>query len=120
MYSKSENGNYVTYFEVKDAKNTDKVFHGRVSESIKGKPKEDGKHEWTFETWSARFVGGAYEKAKMLSDKASIRLTEYNVRKPYSKEKKSSYPYILIMDFEVVGVSPEAPEVPEDEVMYDV
>lgn len=50
MYAK--NNNYVTYFIEGEAKHTDKVFYGRVSEAIKigvenGKNKYDGYSIWT-------------------------------------------------------------------------
>lgn len=72
MYAK--NNNYVTYFVEEEAKNTDKVFYGRVSEAIKV-GEENGKNKYEFESW--------------------------NARNPYSKEHKRNYPYLLIMDFEI-------------------
>ncbi len=124
MYAK--NNNYVTYFVEEEAKNTDKVFYGRVSEAIKI-GEENGKNKYEFESWNARFVGKAKEKAEKLADKTSIKLTEWNARfvgkakekaekladktsikltewnarNPYSKEHRRNYPYLLIMDFEV-------------------
>lgn len=98
MYAK--NNNYVTYFVEEEAKNTDKVFYGRVSEAIKV-GEENGKNKYEFESWNARFVGKAKEKAEKLADKTSIILTEWNARNPYSKEHKRNYPYLLIMDFEI-------------------
>ena len=77
MYVKSEKGNYVTFF--KD---------------------ENGKPVYEFESWNARFVGKALEKAKKLESKTRIRLTEWNVHNPYDKERKKNYPYILVMDFD--------------------
>ena len=43
MYAK--NNNYVTYFVEEKAKNTDKVFYGRVSEAIKV-GEENGKNKY--------------------------------------------------------------------------
>ena len=62
---------------------------------------ENGKNKYEFESWNARFVGKAKEKAEKLADKTSIMLTEWNARNPYSKEHKRNYPYLLIMDFEI-------------------
>lgn len=92
--------NYATYFVEKDANNTDKVLYGRVSEAIKV-GEENGKPKYEFEGWNARFVGKAREKAAGLADKTSIKLTEFVVRNPYNKEKKRSYPYVMVTDFEV-------------------
>lgn len=100
MYAK--NNNYVTFFMDESKENTDKVAYGRISEAIKTGRKDGNKEIYEYETWNARFVGKAYEKAiEKLTDKAHITLTEWNVRNPYDKEKKRSYPYILIMDFEI-------------------
>lgn len=81
----------VTYFIEGEAKHTDKVFYGRVSEAIKIGV-ENGKNKYEFENWSARFVGKAKVKAEQLADKANIMLTEWNVRCPYNKEKKRNFP----------------------------
>ena len=35
-------------------------------------------------------------------DKTKIMLTEWNVRCPYNKDKKRSFPYIMVLDFEVL------------------
>ena len=94
MYAK--NNNYVNYFVEDGAKHTDKVFYGRVSETIKA---PDGTK--TYESWNARFVGKAREKALNLADKTNIMLTEWNARCPYDKEKKKVFPYIMVMDFEI-------------------
>lgn len=99
MYAKSKT--YATYYVEKEAKNTDKVFYGRVSEAIKVGEDESGKNKYEFERWDARFVGKAKEKAEHLADGARIALTEWAARNPYNKEKKRSYPYLLVMDFEV-------------------
>ena len=100
MYSKT--ANTVTFFKDNYKDNTDKVIYGRVSEAIKtGKKTEDGKDEFVYETWDARFVGGAFEKASVLEDKTAITLTEWAARPNYNKEKKTNYPYLLIMAFDV-------------------
>ena len=109
MYTKNAR-NYVNFFKSESAeKNTEKVAYGRISEAIKqtgtdGAPlMQDGKQVYEFETWNARFVGKAKKKfdENPLKDKDSIILTEWAVRNPYSKEKKQSFPYILVMDYEL-------------------
>ena len=108
MYTKNAK-NYVNFFVDERAVSTDKVFYGRVSEAIKkigidGKPlMQDGKVVYTYETWNARFVGKAKKKCDEhpLADKTSIILTEWSVHNPYVKEKERSFPYILIMDYEL-------------------
>jgi hypothetical protein len=101
MYAKGKN--YVTYFEVKDAKHTDKTFFGRVSEANKtGKTKEDGAQIYEFENWNARFVGNARKKAATLKDKQNITLLEWNAHVgAWDKEKQRNNPYLMIMDFEL-------------------
>lgn len=94
MYA--EHKNYVNFFAV-DTPGTEKVFYGRLSESIK---KQDG-DGYDFETWNARFVGVAKDKAQGLKDGSRIVLTKWTARCPYDKEKKRSYPYIMVMDFEI-------------------
>lgn len=94
MYA--EHRNYVNYFH-SDREGTDKVLYGRISESFKNE--QSGGTD--YETWSARFVGAAKEKAAALKDGSRIVLTKWAARCPYSKEKKQSFPYMLIMDFEI-------------------
>lgn len=100
MYAK--NNNYVTFFVDNHNENTDKVVYGRISEAIKtGKKDENGKDVFEYENWNARFVGKAREKAAALADKTAITLTEWSARCSYNKEKKMSYPYLMVMDFEI-------------------
>lgn len=107
MYSTTNIKGY--FFTNPNAKNTDKMIQGRVSESVKtGRRGEDGKDIYEFESWDARFVGNACEKAKNLPDKSKITLTAWAARNPYNKEKKRSYPYLLVMDFEVQDQGYEA------------
>ena len=84
MYAKNKNN--VTFFVDSYNENTDKVTYGRVSESVKtGKKGEDGKDIYEYENW----------------DKAHIVLTEWSARVSYNKEKKASYPYLMVMDFDL-------------------
>lgn len=100
MYSTTPVKGY--FFTNPDAQSTDKMIQGRISESVKtGRKDDQGKDIYEFESWNARFVGKAYEKAVNLADKSKITLTTWAARNPYSKEKKRSYPYLLVMDFEV-------------------
>ena len=100
MYAKTYNT--VTFFKDSYKENTEKVIYGRVSEAIKTNKKgADGKDIFEYESWDARFVGGAYDKAALLADKTVITLKEWSARPNYNKEKKTSYPYLLVMDFDV-------------------
>ena len=100
MYAK--NLNTVTFFVDTYNENTEKVVYGRVSEAIKtGKKGEDGKDIYEYENWNARFVGKAREKAAALTDKTAIVLKEWSARVNYNKEKKATYPYLMVMDFDV-------------------
>lgn len=106
MYAK--NSNHVTFWEDVHNTNTEKVIYGVVSEAIKtGKQDENGKDVYEYENWNARFVGKAYEGAKALKNNTRITLKEWCVRCPYSKEKKRTYPYIMVMDFEIRAEKPE-------------
>ena len=107
MYTKGTK-NYVTFFN-SDKDSTEKVVYGRVSESFKktgadGQPlMQDGKQVYEFETWSVRLVGKAkekYDKAP-LNDKTSIILTEWAAHIDYNKEKKQSFPYLVVMDYDM-------------------
>ena len=100
MYSKTPN--HVTFFADTHNEHTEKVTYGRVSEAFDtGKKDAEGKSIFEFETTNARFVGKAREKALALKDKTKITLTEWSARNPYNKETKRSYPYLMVMDFEV-------------------
>lgn len=108
MYAKGTK-NYVNFFNSEKQENTEKVAYGRVSEAIKktgsdGQPlMQDGKQVYDYETWNVRLVGKAKKNfdANPLEDKTSIILTEWAAHVQYNKEKKQSYPYLLIMDYEV-------------------
>lgn len=99
MFSKTHV--YVTYFVDSKAHHTEKTFFGRISDAIKIGTDEEGKNKYEFESWNARFVGKAKEKAEKLEDKTVIILTSWNARNPYSKEKERAYPHIVVMDFEI-------------------
>lgn len=98
MYCTTDN--IVTFFIDENAKHTAKTYFGKISEAIKSS-EEDEKSKYDFEIWYARFVGDAFEKAKTLSDKASIKLTKFSIRNPFNKDKGRSYPHLIIFDFEV-------------------
>ncbi len=104
MYA--EHRNYVRFFHDKEKEQgatSEKVFYGRLSEAIKtNQTDENGKFKYEYENWDARFVGAAKDKAEGLADGQSIILTKWAARCPYSKERKRSYPYLFVMDFEIV------------------
>ena len=109
MYTKGTR-NYVNFFKSGNLeRNTEKVAYGRISEASKviGSDGQllvrDGKQVYEFETWNVRFVGKAKKKfdENPLEDKTSIILTEWSAHNPYNKEKKQSFPYILVMDYEL-------------------
>lgn len=101
MYA--EHKNYVRYFTVEGKEGTEKVHYGRLSESFKtDKTDEKGRELYEYETWDARFVGAAKAKVEKLKNGQSIALTKWAARCPYSKEHKRCYPYLLVMDFDIV------------------
>ena len=92
------------YFEDKNAfeRNTEKVIYGRLSESQD--KYENGKKvegEYTYESWNARFVGDAKKIVENLKDQSVVTLKTFDVRQPYDKDKKQSYPYLLVSKLEV-------------------
>lgn len=100
MYAKINSN--VTFFKDSNNENTEKCVYGRISEGFNTGHKDDnGRDIYEYESWNARFVGKALDKAKALEDKTSITIKECNFRNPYVQEKKRSYPYILITDFDI-------------------
>ena len=92
----------VNFFIDSKAKQGENVFYGRVSEPIKTEEINDkGKYIYEYETWNARFVGDALEKARTLADKTRITLKVWSARNPYNKEQGKSFPYLLISDFDL-------------------
>lgn len=98
MYAK--HSNHVTFFTDHYKENTDKVIYGRINEAIKIGKDKNNNDIYEYQNWNARFVGKAYEKAKTLTDKTPITITEWGVYCPYSTEHKKPYPYIMVMDFD--------------------
>ena len=97
MYA--EHKNYVSFFH-SDTPGTEKVTYGRLSEAFKVTDAQ-GHEGYEYETWNARFVGVAKDKVAGLKDASRIVLTKWSARCPYNKEKKRSFPYIMVMDFEL-------------------
>lgn len=95
MYSKGKA--YMTFFK-SEKENTDKTVFGVVSEAIEVGV-VNGKKQYEYDNWNARFVGKAFEKAKFLEDKARIIMFEWNTRNTYIKNK--NYPQITIFDFDL-------------------
>lgn len=101
------------FIDPKAAK-SDKMVRGRFSESVKtGRKDAEGKDIYEYQSWPARFIGKAYEKAVNLADKSKITLTQWAAYNPYVKEKGLSYPYLLVMDFEVQEQGQESTGVQE-------
>ena len=91
----------VMFFGDSTASNTEKVLYGRISESIK--KYENGQvveGQYDYESWNVRFCGKARKLAEDLKDKDIITIHQADFRNPYNKEKKKTYPYILVMSFE--------------------
>ena len=91
------------YFKDEKAieRNTEKVIYGRLSEShdkFENGAKVEG--EYSYESWNARFVGDAKKVIETLDDKSVVTLKSFEVRQPYDKEKKQSYPYVLVTKLE--------------------
>ena len=113
MFSKTPN--YAVFFNDENAKNTDKVFYGRVSEAFNtGKKDEKGKSIFEYDTWNVRFCGKARKKVEGLADKTRITLTEWSARVYYNKDKDKVCPYLMVTDFELREASSKSSEVNEN------
>ena len=88
----------VRYFK---SERQEKSYYGKVSETIRV-GEEQGKPVYAYETWDAWFWGDAKEKFSQLKNKQSIVLTKWACRVTYDKEKKRQYPYMVILDFEIL------------------
>jgi len=99
MYAKGKF--YAKYFTVNKAP-TERTFYGTISESILV-GEVDGRKEYEYDNWFARFVGKAYEKAKLLQDGDNIIVKEWICRNPKSSnsEELKTFPHIRIVDFDV-------------------
>ena len=60
---------------------------------------ENGEVKYKNSSWSTRFVGNAFTKAKELSDKDKIALTSFKMENVFVPEKKQSYLRIIVFDF---------------------
>lgn len=80
---------YATLFN-SNLKGSEKVTVKNISVAEK---KKDGTYE--YESWTARFVGKAKDVVDTLPEKSKIKVTG-NVHTGYDKEKKQSYPYMLV------------------------
>ncbi len=109
MYFKfdSDNAKRMTFFsrevEINGQKvnHTDKAVFSSLSEGIKV-GEENGQSVYENDYWNTVFCGKAYQKALFLKDKDRVNILEMNIRNPYNKERKKSYPQITVMDFELV------------------
>ena len=93
MYSKEPR--LVKFYKNINAVHTEKVFYGFLSERHK-----ISENEFEYDSWSARFIGKAREKAEELKDGMLIELESWNCRNRYDKESKKNTAYILIYDFD--------------------
>ena len=104
MYSTTPNKVTVFISEEQKGKSTDKCIYATISEAVKDEREERGIR---YDSWNARFIGGAVEKARTLEDKAFIEITKWNTTNEYvrpaeGEEKGHKYVYILVYDFNVV------------------
>lgn len=104
MYSKTNN--YATFMSTPNMEHTDKVCYGRVITVVKtGRKDESGKDIFARESWNARFVGKARELAMGLVDNTKIDLTEWSAHTGFNRDRKMCFPYLMVVDFDVVEES---------------
>lgn len=110
MYFRFENreeGKRFTFFkkerEVKGQMvgHTEKSVFGTLSDGIKT-GENNGRPIYENDYWNVSLCGKAYEKALQLEDNTRIVAVEFNIRNPYYKPTKKSYPQITITDFDVL------------------
>lgn len=103
-FEEGQKGRYFTFF-AKEKKVmgemvnfTDKSVFATLSEGIKT-GENNGKVLWENDYWDTIFCGKAYQEALNLKDKDKIVVKEMIIRNRYVKEKKKSYPQIMVTDF---------------------
>ena len=69
--------------------------------TYEGKDKDDNA---VYSLWRTNFVGAAFEKAKMLSSKDEIILTDAKIENSYNKQNEKSYVYLTVFDFDKADV----------------
>lgn len=120
MYFKiedKEQGKRLTFFtrEVfingEKVQQTDKCVFGTLSEGIKT-GENNGKPIYENDYWAASFCGKCLEKAKELSDKDRIVITEMNIRNVYSQRNHKNYPQITVYDFDFIDSEKIEPDEP--------
>lgn len=64
---------------------------------------ENGQVTYKNSSWPARFVGNALEKAKEMSDRDNIAITQFKLENVFVKEKGKNYLRMVV--FEMVSTS---------------
>lgn len=90
-------GKYISVFEADDKGN---YVQANLSTSKKN---QDG--SYTNMYWKARFVGEAYEPAKVLEDKDKIQILRGAVENKFDKEKDKLYVTVVIFRFKKINVN---------------
>ena len=93
-------------FGIKEAENRKNTIWANIS-TYEGKTQDD---KSKYSSWNTNFVGGAYEKAKMLQEKDVIILTKAKIENTYDKEKEKLYVNLTVFDFDMKEI-----EVKDDE-----
>lgn len=83
-------------FGVKEAENRKNTMWATIS-TYEGKAQDE---KAKYASWNASFVGDAYTKAKILTEKSKIILTNAKIDNFYDKEKERLYVNVIVFDFE--------------------
>lgn len=97
-------GKYVTVFSPSIRTNvSDKILFATLSSSKKNV--KDGAVSYDNMTWSAKFVGGAFEKAKSLKELDKIDILKGAITNKYDKDSKRLFVEVTVFDFVMSAVS---------------
>lgn len=91
-------GKYVTVFSPSiKTEISDRIVFATLSTSRKNI--KDGEVSYENMLWNGRFVGGAFEKAKNLSDRDKIDIIKGSITNHYDKLEKRLYVDVTVFDF---------------------
>ena len=83
-------------FDIAESEKRKNTVTANIS-TYEGKDKDD---KAVYSSWRANFVGDAFGKAKDLSEKDLIVLTNAKVESSFNKEKERLYVTVTVFDFE--------------------
>ena len=98
MYSNTVN-KYLKVFSPKMKEENAKTVFATLSEAEK--VERNGQVGYRYHNYYARFVGGAFEKAKELKEKDSIDIKKWSISVDYNKETGKTYVSLTVFEFDM-------------------